>query len=110
MAAVKKRREMLDQIPLSFVYRKQPVFQKNIKVFAVLCTMHTIWEDFEYFYVFLEYRLFPENKLNTLFDQAFYGSFLTIAILPYPVFENVYRDDNFSPESKHSANVVHFSL
>ena len=34
-----------------------------------------------------------------VFDQAFYGAFLTAAILPYPIFKNLYRDDHFSPES-----------
>ena len=68
---------------IEFIFRKEPVFQKYIKVFRTLPNcVHTANTG-------IQAQHLPANKI-TLFDQAFHGAFLTAAILPYPVFEILY--------------------
>ena len=45
--------------------------------------MHTIWEDFEYFYVFLEYKTLSWKQTQRYLIKNFTVHFLTVAILPY---------------------------
>ena len=79
-------RKILDQVPLSL-----SLFTgKNIKLFAVRTQFARILNSFMYFW---NIGSFLQTNL-TVFDQAFHGAFLTVAILPYPIFKNVY-----SPES-----------
>ena len=85
-------------ITVDFVFPKKSVFQKKHKS---ICSINTIWECFEYLiYVGISriQALLGKQTQQYLIKYLKVLS-LTAPILPYSIFENLYRGDYFSQRS-----------